>query len=178
MNQRIKLTKSLLHNAMLKLIKDKPLQKISISELCQEAGINRSTFYKYYGSQYDLFEEMQQKFIEKINAAMRSYTNYSGSSMIERTMLYLNEHLDEACLFYLNNPTSDFYHKKIENIEFRKAIRMFYDNLPNQVQEYFYLYNCAGADEIIRAWLKKDVRESPTEIAAIIVELRKRTSRP
>ena len=38
-NQRIMLTKQLLQNALLKLLKTVPLHAISIRELCKEAGL-------------------------------------------------------------------------------------------------------------------------------------------
>ena len=45
-NQRIRLSKMLLKNALMKLLEEKPLEKITIYELCAEAQLNRVTFYK------------------------------------------------------------------------------------------------------------------------------------
>ena len=53
-NQRVYLSKKLLENALISLLKQKSLYKISIRELCEVASINRSTFYKYFSSQFDL----------------------------------------------------------------------------------------------------------------------------
>ena len=47
--------------------KKKDINKITISSLCEKADINRSTFYKYYGSQYDVIKEMEQEVIQLIN---------------------------------------------------------------------------------------------------------------
>ena len=47
-NQRIILTKRLLKEAFLEMFKTTPIDKIHIRTLCDNAGINRSTFYKYY----------------------------------------------------------------------------------------------------------------------------------
>ena len=57
-NQRVRLSKMLLKNALIKLLKEKPLEKITIYGLCAEAQLNRVTFYKYYGSQYDLLTDI------------------------------------------------------------------------------------------------------------------------
>ena len=43
-NQRITLTKRLLKESLVRLMEAKSLQKISVSELCKDAGINRATF--------------------------------------------------------------------------------------------------------------------------------------
>ena len=65
-NQRITLTKRLLKEAFLEMFKTTSLDKIHVRALCEKAGINRSTFYKYYSSPYDLLEEMVTKYIEFI----------------------------------------------------------------------------------------------------------------
>jgi len=47
-NQRVQLTKRLLKEALMKLLEEKPLEQINVSELCRVADINRATFYKHY----------------------------------------------------------------------------------------------------------------------------------
>ncbi len=64
--QRINKTKNKIYDAFIKLAKTKPIHAISISELCQLAHINRSTFYHYYGSQYDVLNELSNQFISTI----------------------------------------------------------------------------------------------------------------
>lgn len=58
-NQCRTLTKRLLKESLIKLLKEKDIQKISITELCNEAGINRTTFYSHYSSQYDVLKDME-----------------------------------------------------------------------------------------------------------------------
>lgn len=65
-NQRVVLTKRLLREALVSLMEEKEIDRISVSELCALAGINRSTFYKHYGSQYDVLEEMGYLLVDKI----------------------------------------------------------------------------------------------------------------
>ena len=64
-NQRIALTKRLLQEALLRLMNRKPLDKISITELCDEAGINRTTFYRHYYTPHDVLLSMELDFINR-----------------------------------------------------------------------------------------------------------------
>ena len=50
-NQRVALTKQLIYQAFFTLLKKKSIRQISIRELCEIAGINRTTFYNHYGIQ-------------------------------------------------------------------------------------------------------------------------------
>ncbi len=70
-NQRIMLTKQLLQTAFLKLLQLKPIHAISIRELCTEAGINRTTFYYHYGSQYDLLADISGRFLDSIARCLK-----------------------------------------------------------------------------------------------------------
>ena len=58
---RIVKTKKILFNSLLNLMKIKNFEKIKISDICEEALVNRSTFYAHYDDKYelliDLFEE-------------------------------------------------------------------------------------------------------------------------
>ena len=61
-NQRVILTKRLLYEGLLRLLEKKELHKITITELCAEAGINRATFYKHNSTPKDLMnDKMHQK---------------------------------------------------------------------------------------------------------------------
>lgn len=43
-------------HSLLECLADTPFEKITVEQLCRGALINRSTFYKYYTSKYDLME--------------------------------------------------------------------------------------------------------------------------
>ena len=67
---RIIKTNKILFDALLKLMKKKNFEKIKISDICEEALINRSTFYAHYEDKYELlvalFEEQKISLLEKL----------------------------------------------------------------------------------------------------------------
>ena len=50
--------------ALISLLKKKPFEYITISELCEKAGVNRSTFYLHYEKTYDLLSETTQYILD------------------------------------------------------------------------------------------------------------------
>ncbi len=66
MDLRIKKTKNNIHNAFLQLRAKKPLERISVKELCEIAEISKATFYLHYKDIYDLSETLQQNVIKDI----------------------------------------------------------------------------------------------------------------
>ena len=60
MDIRIEKTKTAIHNTFLELRSKKPLEKITIKELCEKAQINKSTFYSHYKDIYDLYDAYEK----------------------------------------------------------------------------------------------------------------------
>ncbi len=55
-DHRVRVTKMLIRKAFMNLLREKPIQSISITELCSAAGINRGTFYSHYSNINDLLK--------------------------------------------------------------------------------------------------------------------------
>lgn len=70
---RVIVTKELFHRAMLSLLKNKPISRISVKELCTTAGLNRGTFYLHYETPLDILKEIKNKFIEQNMLHFDSY---------------------------------------------------------------------------------------------------------
>ena len=70
MDVRIEKTKKKLRDALKKLSRVQPIDQISVSRLCQEASINRTTFYKYYAVPSDIEKELIDEALEEIAKTM------------------------------------------------------------------------------------------------------------
>lgn len=66
MDKRIIRTRISIYNAIFELATEKQLNKISVIELCDRAGINKSTFYLHYKGMEDCIQQCFDYFISKI----------------------------------------------------------------------------------------------------------------
>ena len=71
---RILRTRRLLVQAMKELLEEKDLQSITISDIAEQAMINRATFYAHFADKYDLFAYIVQEFFKGILEAEVSDT--------------------------------------------------------------------------------------------------------
>ena len=69
---RIIKTRKFIREAVLRLLSQKKIEEISITELAEEAQINRKTFYNYYQSVSDVVEEIENDTVEKFVLAIKS----------------------------------------------------------------------------------------------------------
>ena len=68
-NRRVQMTKRLLKEALLELLDEKPLEKISVTDVCRRADVNRSTFYAHYMDTTALLHEMEQEVFSELPGA-------------------------------------------------------------------------------------------------------------
>lgn len=61
MDPRKEKTKRSIYNAFIELRAKKPLEKLTVKELCEKALINKSTFYAHYNDIYDLSEAIEDE---------------------------------------------------------------------------------------------------------------------
>ena len=66
MDRRIRYTKKIIKETFLNLLEEKELNKITVSEICRISDINRATFYRYYLDVFDLFDKIQDEFVEVV----------------------------------------------------------------------------------------------------------------
>ena len=65
-DRRVKYTKMVLRESLIKLLQKKPISRITVKELCELADINRATFYTHYTDQFDLLRKVSDELIADI----------------------------------------------------------------------------------------------------------------
>ena len=63
---RVENTRNNLKSTMLELLKTTPIDKLTVSEICKHANINRVTFYSHYKDKYQLFIESVNDIATKV----------------------------------------------------------------------------------------------------------------
>lgn len=95
MDIRMEKTEKAIKNAFMELRSKKPLEKITVKELCSLACINKSTFYSHYEDIYALSEAMET---ETVASVLKS---------IPHAQQYTFDHLDvvarELCLAFVSH---------------------------------------------------------------------------
>ena len=167
-NQRIRLTKTLLKNALLALLEKKPIERIAVSEICAQAQVYRTTFYKYYGSQYDLLAEIEKDHFEKLEEAL-SESGGNGEDALYRVLEALLDDQKSYRILTGVLPDRDFSEKLFNLPTIRRKIdaaipETFSETEREQVRLFFY----QGGYAVIRDWLNRDERESPKKLSAFL----------
>lgn len=64
-NRRAQMTRLLLRTALVELMQEKPFNQITIKEICEQADLNRTTFYLHYADQFALLSDVENEVCQK-----------------------------------------------------------------------------------------------------------------
>ena len=87
-DRRILKTKRVLRESLLYLLKEQPIQKISVSLLCEKSDINRSTFYTYYSSPMDLLESIEDEILNTLEEDMIQFEKENSISQLMNSIIF------------------------------------------------------------------------------------------
>ena len=172
-NQRIMLTKRLLKESLIRLMEEKEIQKISVSELCRDAGINRVTFYNHYTSPQDLLQEMERELVSDIhNLIKQKGLNRSPQikERIEVTCEYLNQNRKIAKLIFKNNSADSEFTAELFHIPkiWDEMCQKFAAIYGEEGKELLITFITRGSYSVIQKWLLDDMSKTPHEMSEII----------
>lgn len=169
--------------ALISLLKKKPFEYITISEICKTAGVNRSTFYLHYETVTDLIDEttryLLNDFLSYFSTDTKSVslnlTDCEPDELIFICDKYLNPYLtyikDHKEVFRIalsHNKIlgfDDVYKRMFENI-FNPILNRF--NYPADERKYVMMYYLNGINAIILEWLNESCDKPIKEISKII----------
>lgn len=167
--RRVKMTKALLKASLIELMKTKSIHTISIKEICSGADINRSTFYRHYNTQYDLYDEIVTELLATlIDAYKKSRENGEDLQDSIAAVLEVSEKEREVCLVILSDKGNVTMGES-----FVKAISPVVEEEASELSIYLFQFMAAGLANIVWTWLNKPVRQSPKELASLMTSMMK-----
>ena len=166
-NKRYKTSSEKIETTFLSLILNHKYEDISISQICEAAEINRSTFYAHYDDINSLVVKIEQNFAN----SMASIFNF-GLKQNNDAFLEMFKFVERNKYFYkafLNIPYTTLAEKNAKH----QIMSNIKDNIQsNQTNDIELLYRAtffgAGIKEICKLWLERDCKETPEQMAALL----------
>lgn len=176
-------TARLRNQSLIKLLAEKDIEYISVKEICEGAGVNRSTFYLHYETIGDLIEETIEyvigHFLESFDRTPENFLEQLESVPLDNLVLINDKYLipylqfiyDNRNVFKaaINNPASMRAEKMYSGIKkhILEPIMMRFQ-IPKEEQNYRMEYYLSGIWAIIQEWINRDCKESIEQIKLII----------
>lgn len=172
---RVRFTKMSIKNALIELLDEKPISKVSVTELCKRAKINRATFYNHYNDILDTYKKVEDELIEKVAESLGPVLSDECSNteeILESFFVFVYENRDMCRHFLSNIGDSGFTAKVVGFIEEEFREKWVHNkDIPEKMLKPTVLFAANGSIGILREWLKGTMELGPSQISKIILML-------
>ena len=182
-------TAARMDEAFLALLEKKDFAYITVKEICEEAGVNRSTFYLHYETMADLLSvsvsHMNEQFLTHMKKDTDAFVTKLWDCPLDELYLitpeYLTPYLDyiEQHKLLFRTATENAavlgMDKSYERM-FRHVFTPILDRygIPQQDRPYLMAFYIQGLMAIISEWLKNDCTDSVEDVVNVIQRCVKR----
>lgn len=156
-NKRRRQSCEKIEKAFMNMLLTKNINQISITDICKETGLNRTTFYANYTDIYDLADKIRLQTENDFQNVFRQKENHNALTMFN--------------LIYENQIMFKMYFK----LEYdKRAYCEIYDtelaekHFGGKHLKYHIEFFKSGLNAIIKMWLDGGCKETPQEMADIL----------
>ena len=182
---KYKNTAKKMSTALIQLLNKKDFQDISITEICEIANVNRSTFYSHYQNTHDLLDETMEivinNFLNEYKELSDGIETINISKMDTNEVVLINE---KYLMPYLNYIKKHKYlykicHKNSSQFKMKENLQIIINAIigpalskfgvkDEKIINYMGNYYLSGINAIINEWIDRDCVDDMVFVCEII----------
>ena len=164
-DRRVVTTKKLLKEALITLMKDKPLHSISIKRICDVAGVNRGTFYHHYETQYALYDDIIADVSADIETLIRDAKEKDGTPLPILTEVFRYAERNRDLFLVILSTNSNLNLGEVFTTQVDRILEKEHNS---ELFNYCTQFIAAGITNILWIWLNEENRRSARDLAMVI----------
>lgn len=170
-DRRVLYTKMFLRESLLTLMKEKPISRITPTELCRHSGINRKTFYSHYDSTESLLKSIEDELYEEIRRSVeQSLEKGANVTLITEIFRSIYENRD-LCVILFSDFGDQKFLGRIRDLVHDRIVQQWNTlnlSVTEAQMELLYAHFTGGAMALIEDWTQGMIHKSPDELACLI----------
>jgi len=181
MDARIRYTKRVVCDTFINLLRTKPIEKITVKEICDISEINRATFYKYYDNPYDLLEKIETETMDFLQGRITDKKNEINSENMSREeelgeifKIVLTDISEKKNLYMalFSENGDDLFKERLFSFCYKdniKTIEERFPSLPRERQEWLYYFVAEGCNGVLNQWLVNENNQTIDDLVHFLV---------
>lgn len=174
--RRTEMTKLLFRTALIELMQEKPFHKITVKEICEQADLNRTTFYLHYSDQTQLLDDIVSKLEEDTSKHFASATGNEDD--IEKLTMHLDYIKDNEKIY--RTITGGNLDDNIKTKIFRNMLSDLNAKMPEWCghieNPYVQKFIISGCGSTIFQWINNGFDMETRDLAKLIYNLCKKAT--
>ena len=170
---RVRKTKQKLSAALVGLLQEKAFSDITPAQICEKAGINRSTFYRNYRNISQLKAEMEMKILSGVQWDGKLTDGAVAKKNIAVQLTYIVEHKDLFQALSADGFRDDIFDKirDCALAQAREAYPVFDGTAQKSACEDMSTYTICGAIGLVRDWFLGGMEQDVDSLAAFLAKM-------
>lgn len=170
---RGKVTRQKIINAFQEILETKPMEKISVTEVCRLADVNRGTFYGYFQDIYDLAEQVVQQLLSVIEELYQEETELVEPKdhipFILGFLRFIRDHQDiyRSCIKLTNEDVLQLEHYYAHWL---KNPQWLSGRSDPELNSYRFCFFRGGFEAMIRLWLENGCNVEPEKMVELLLK--------
>ena len=174
---RVVKTMKQIDHALLSCLSEAPFEKITVEQLCRAARINRSTFYKYYTSKYDLMERYLQRALDGfrrqvdvtfVNASPDTIQNLLYQKNFENTLKFLYKHKAEYSLLWSIPLEDSVFSRMVDAVHDAILEKLPAQDPPDPYADLYARLFASDMMTLVRWWFRYEDRITAQDVQDIM----------
>lgn len=176
MDERYHVSDEAICDAFLLVLKEKALDKITVSDVIKKAGIVRSTFYNHYENIPALIDAIEDRTIDDIFSLMETFHPKNDKEMCKSYFLTICEYTKKNPFLanLLRSPRGDKFLEKAMTMFHRYVTNVTKNAAPtgHSKDEFSYMIACAIGSTIgvLHKWTAEDFKAPAPAVADILTQ--------
>ena len=171
---RTRYTRQIIISAFWQLLRQKPMEKITVKEICALAQINRGTYYRHFQDCYDLMEQLEAQALDKLEEILVSTRDRGVQAVLLSMLQKFQNDEDFLAILTRQSPDNAFLHRVVGRCFHYMDLRLGSGDRNESDDGWRGMQNTflfAGASGVMAYWLHSDRKAPPEQVAAAIAAL-------
>ena len=167
MDKRIVNTKERITDRFMKLLKTTALDKITVTQICRRANINRATFYKYYDNPYDLLSKIESEYINLFETRIEAEKTDAFPQVLSPILSTIADTKDLFAVLIGENGDGAF-RKRVFELCYRRNMDIINEKFPtlsDEEKKWMFFFIGEGCNGILKQWIDGGMKESTRQVA-------------
>lgn len=165
-DRRTLYTRKMIMDSYIHLLKEKPHEKIKVTELCQLAGINRCTFYLHFIDVADVRTTIEQELITKFKKhietqILKTENRKSLSDAFNEKMLHDDAYVTLLTVAAAKSPLFEFMHDYYRS--YMESSLPSDNKMTERQRELLYDFIVGGVTAVQENWIKNGAENIRSE---------------
>jgi len=173
-NRKIKITKMVLQDSLIELMKTKPILSITIKDICELADMSRSTFYAHYNDQYDLLRQIEKETLGIFEDILSNYKDVQNkkeiAQMLEEILTYIANNSNSIQVLLSENGDINFQKKIFQHFVNNKQVTRYFSEEFKDDEDYYSVFIIHGAIGLVQHWLKNNASMPVSHLSKMLVK--------